>query len=428
MMESQDVTTKIAIPTTMQPSTFDQNEDPEYGRRIPVTLQSVIVSSNRGRSIKKPPPEFVANRVFTRKWFFQRRVDAKFDSSESSPCLSSPVKSPRKVVGKATLPLSPRRQQPPAVPELESVFVPKPIAPQTYFESVLQSRGYSITAVKATECAYYNKVTQLQEASYGSFLVETIRMNDPASLRELLEVGLSPNASNVHNESIVHLACRMGYVDILKTLMDFGCRLQISDDNGRTPLHEACWAASPCFELIEMLLEADRYMLLVADARGRLPLNYVREDNWAAFTRFLMKKKDDLWPDKLLGETAKSGSLFLRERPHSQHIMKNPKRHISIQMARLVAQGKMSPAEVEFLTKGVDAREDDAFNSSDDDVIIEEPDSSNDENDEDCDGKDTNGEDNDDDDDDNSSCISFDEKEMADLLASIGSLDPVDWS
>lgn len=435
-----------------------KNENPEYGRRIPVTLQSVIVSSNRGRHVKKPPPESVAYKVYTRRWFGLRRVDAKFDVPESSlgnntPGLpGSPRRAPMSPRGKVSprnnLVLSPRHintsnNRPPSMPLLQDVFVAKPIAPQTYLKSLLQSRGYSTTAVKATECAYYNKVTQLQQASYGSFMVEVIRANDVAILRELLEVGLSPNASNAHSESIVHLACRMGFVDIVKTLLDFDCRLQISDDAGRTPLHEACWSATPCFDIVERILAADRYMLLVADARGRLPLNYVREENWSAFTRFLMKKKDDLFPDKLFGETSSPSSSsssannnrkkqnfvnnLWREKPNSS-LIRHPKKHISIQMARLVAQGRMSPAEVEFLTKGVKHVRPLHQSDEEEEKLDSEADFADEDDDEEDEAEDDETNDDEEDDSSNGSCISFDEQEMADLLVSIGSIGPVNWT
>lgn len=415
----------------------DDEQGLEYGRRIPATLQSVIVSANRGREIKKPPPETMACKVYSRRWFGLRR-EIKFDLSDSSPTLSSSplrssLSSPRKQTMANKLLASSVRNQLPQVPSIDNasdIFVPKPVAPQPYLETVLQSRGYSTIAIKATECAYYNKVTQLQEASYGSFLVETIRSNNAATLRGLLEVGLSPNASNVHNESIVHLACRMGFVDILKTLMDFECRLQISDDSGRTPLHEACWSTTPCFELVEMILDVDWKMLLVADARGRLPLHYVREDNWSAFTRFFMKRKDNLWPDKFLGGTNNNNndndSLFVKEKPNSRHL-RLPKKQISIQMARLVAQGKMSPAEVQFLTKGVDAKTT-LVSEEEEDLLLNGEDSADFANDDDEKGEEKENNDEDDEDEDESSCVSFDEQEMADLLENIGSIGPVDWS
>jgi hypothetical protein len=41
--------------------------------RIPATLQSVFLASNRGNEVHKPPPDNVAYKVFFRNWFFQRQ-------------------------------------------------------------------------------------------------------------------------------------------------------------------------------------------------------------------------------------------------------------------------------------------------------------------------------------------------------------------
>ena len=143
----------------------------------------------------------------------------------------------------------------------------------------------------------------------------------------------------------------------------------------------------------------------------------MRQDNWTPFTLFLSRNKDTYWPDKLFGRTPESAlkdtAALMLQKPNTQA---TPKHELSIQMARLLAHGKMSPEEVEFLTRPDTVK----MSDSDDDNAS----SSGNDNDDDDDDDDDDSED---DDDSVESEISFDEQEMAELLASIGTTAPVAW-
>ena len=69
-------------------------------------------------------------------------------------------------------------------------------------------------------------------------VIQAIRRNDTSTIRNLLRIGLSPNPCNKFGESVVHMICRCGYVDMLEVFLEFGCNLQVCDDFGRTPLHD----------------------------------------------------------------------------------------------------------------------------------------------------------------------------------------------
>lgn len=43
------------------------------GSRIPATLQMVFLTSNRGKTVNKPPPERVAYKVFLGNWVFKAK-------------------------------------------------------------------------------------------------------------------------------------------------------------------------------------------------------------------------------------------------------------------------------------------------------------------------------------------------------------------
>lgn len=83
---------------------------------------------------------------------------------------------------------------------------------------------------------------------------------------------------------------------MLRVLLDAGSSVQVSDDFGRTPLHDACWTASPNFETISLLLEKDPWLLSITDCRGSTPLGYVRKAHWAVWNGFLGAIIDKYWP------------------------------------------------------------------------------------------------------------------------------------
>ena len=213
---------------------------------------------------------------------------------------------------------------------------------------MFHSRGYSDACYNALETAYFNLPTNLQVASYDVYLIDLVRKRDLATLHEVMQCGISLNPCNSRGESLVHTICRRGDAEALKILVDLGCSLQVSDDYGRTPLHDACWCAAPCFDVIEIILRKDRHLLHITDCRGATPLSYVRKENWADFLTFLGSKKDVYWPprNKNLGAepvpelaTLKSNSLPIPD----------PQDALRPEFASMVASGKMMPHEAEFL-------------------------------------------------------------------------------
>jgi len=96
------------------------------------------------------------------------------------------------------------------------------------------------------------------------------------------------DACNRFGESVLHMACRGAGTLVPYLLQECGLAVNISDDFGRTPLHDACWKAEPNFEVVKLLLTADRHLVAVADSRDSLPLSYVPEDHWAVWCTFLL--------------------------------------------------------------------------------------------------------------------------------------------
>jgi len=235
------------------------------------------------------------------------------------------------------------------------------LSPKDYLDAMLYSRGYSTQCYSTLDTAYFNQPTPLQRASYDLHLLELVRQGQVEAVRDLIEAGVSPNACNAHGESLLHMVCRRGNAPLLRLLLDLGGSLHISDDYGRTPLHDACWTARPNFEIVKALLQVDRHLLHLMDCRGAVPLSYVRKEHWAAWLEFFASHKDVFWPKRDLARRSCSTrtSVVQAEKdedppeltrlPPNSRPLKEPKSSLTPDLAALVAQGRITPLEAKFL-------------------------------------------------------------------------------
>ncbi|KAI2501371.1 hypothetical protein MHU86_13107 [Fragilaria crotonensis] len=217
------------------------------------------------------------------------------------------------------------------------------LSPQVFLDTMLKSRGYSTQNFCSLEGAYYCKPTALQQASYGIRLIEAIRRSDEIVLQKMLQAGLSPNPCNSFGESIVHMLCRRGDYKLLKLFKEHGCSLQVTDDFGRTPLHDACWTTEPPFDIVDMILTTDRRLLHLVDCRGSSPLSYVSRNNWEKWIAYLQSRADTYWPPRNVAKVGdEPAPPFCWEAQHSRPIP-DPPNAISIEAAKtLVSLGEVS--------------------------------------------------------------------------------------
>jgi hypothetical protein len=192
-----------------------------------------------------------------------------------------------------------------------------------------------------------------QTTSYGVSLTKAIRSSDEIQARSLLAAGLHPNACNKFGESIVHAACRRGDFAMLRALLEARSSVQVTDDFGRTPLHDACWTSTPSFDTIRLLLDQDPWLPCIVDCRGSAPLGYVRKAHWALWIGFLGGIADHYWPD--LNEAQnnpKDGGarqivppLALLE-PNSRPLPDPCLNGISLEIIEHLANGSITPQEL----------------------------------------------------------------------------------
>ena len=206
----------------------------------------------------------------------------------------------------------------------------------------MQARGYSKEKYYTLESGYYCRPTEYQESSYGVRVGSAIRFSDSSLLRRLLAAGISPNAYSIYGDSVVHLVCNRGDYSLLKILVEHGGSVSVCDDQGKTPLHDACWSAEPCFELVKFLLELDKHLLSLMDCKGRRPLEYVNDSKYKAWIQFLKANIDHFWP---IGHAAANDFPDLtREGPHS-YPAPDPQHELGLDNVILVANGILEPEE-----------------------------------------------------------------------------------
>lgn len=64
-------------------------------------------------------------------------------------------------------------------------------------------------------------------------------------------------------------------------------------------MHDACWAADPASDTVELVLQQDLTLFQILDCTGHLPLSYIRKEHWTARIQFLDIKEDIHWPSLL---------------------------------------------------------------------------------------------------------------------------------
>lgn len=159
-----------------------------------------------------------------------------------------------------------------------------------------------------------------QIMDYDNELVWAIRNSDLPKIRYLWSTGrrcahylaylsprnyLSPNsctclfnsmsACNRFCESIVHMACRRADRDVIEFILSHGGEIDLVDDYGRTPLHDACWRVSPRFDVVTILMDKNTDLIRYSDARGSTPLKYCREEHWLHWCAYLYNQREKYW-------------------------------------------------------------------------------------------------------------------------------------
>jgi hypothetical protein len=169
-------------------------------------------------------------------------------------------------------------------------------SPQQCLLDTVESYGIQV-AIKASLSVndFFIEYSEEEMNSYASDVLDAIRTRNIDQLRTFLNDGRPLKCSNRFGESLIHLACRRGFVDVVSFLInDAQVPLKVRDDYGRTPLHDALWTCEPNFELVDLILSECPDLLYMKDRRGHTPLCYARREHWSAWNNFLTTRSKHL--------------------------------------------------------------------------------------------------------------------------------------
>lgn len=153
--------------------------------------------------------------------------------------------------------------------------------------------------------AYFAVVTEERIAAHSVKVSEAIRRGNIDKLRQLHEEqGASFDSCNSHGESMMHLACRLGKIEVVEYLMkEAHVSVRARDDQGKTPLHDVCWSNKPNFELVRCIVEQSPELLFISDYRGFAAFTYIPNSCWKEWNEWIesntewleQKVKDSRW-------------------------------------------------------------------------------------------------------------------------------------
>jgi Ankyrin repeats (3 copies) len=170
--------------------------------------------------------------------------------------------------------------------------------PDTYLHTILKGMGVDVQTRPSLEVNdFFIQPTDAHVAAYGSDVVMAVRQEDLDTLRKIHLSGRTLQCCNSFGEGIVHMSCRHGSLKLVRFLVEeAGASLQVRDDCGRTPLHDAFWTLKPEIELVKLIISICPDLLLLKDKRGFTPLAYARRNHWGAWCEFLDQNRDLLTP------------------------------------------------------------------------------------------------------------------------------------
>lgn len=113
-------------------------------------------------------------------------------------------------------------------------------------------------------------------------LLEAVRVNNIDRVRQLLDEGVSPNASDRFKRSALHIATSQNYIDIVRLLLEYHANPNQLDSIGNTPLHLA--SCTRHLEVVTLLIKHGA-STLVTDGKGLHPLAiaYSKLKHWEKY-------------------------------------------------------------------------------------------------------------------------------------------------
>jgi Ankyrin repeats (3 copies) len=178
------------------------------------------------------------------------------------------------------------------------------VSPSTYMTASLENKGVKsrIDRFSLEQAMFFEPY---QESHIRTHVLHVLRTNDLQRLQSLRGMDHDDendpddegergfHARNQLGENLVHIACRLGLdTEMVRFLVqDGGVPLNVRDRFGRSPLHHACMSArGPNFDTVELLLTHSSKLVLFEDDQGKTPFEYIPDQSFDRWTRFLCER------------------------------------------------------------------------------------------------------------------------------------------
>ncbi|KAI2507041.1 hypothetical protein MHU86_7426 [Fragilaria crotonensis] len=176
----------------------------------------------------------------------------------------------------------------------------KPASPMDFIIDAFRANGCDARIQISTMSNLFHTPTDDEIASYHQEVIQAVRDRNIDRLRAYVVEGRNLQCCNRFGESLMHMACRRGFTDVVKFLvLEANCTVFVRDDYGRTAMHDAAWSPEPNFEMLEFLIEQAPELLLMSDVRGHTPFSYVRKEHWQDWIVFLQSHREKLYSSSL---------------------------------------------------------------------------------------------------------------------------------
>lgn len=165
--------------------------------------------------------------------------------------------------------------------------------PSDFALLLCQSSGLDAKIQPTASCDRFNPPTDEEIDNYDLEIMAAVREEKMDVLRTMHESGRCLQCCNRFGESLLHMACRRGFLEVVKFMIEeANVSLYVKDDYGRTPMHDACWAPVPNFPLMKLLIENAPEQIFLSDVRGHTPLSYTRRGDWQEWKKWLVEHQE----------------------------------------------------------------------------------------------------------------------------------------
>lgn len=225
-------------------------------------------------------------------------------------------------------------------------------SPHEYLISMLQRHNIQAKTRPSLSMPkeYFVRPTNQSTENYA-VLSTAVRARDLDLLRTFLKDQPGSHSlycCNKFGESILHMACRRGFTDVVEFLLTEGkTSVRIVDDYGRTPLHDACWTSTHNAEVMNLLIKEAPELLLITDTRGHAPLHYTQRVDYPTWIAYLQKHEAEIVNCIRNAKKHYNDTIVPQSDPANDEHVEREVVHLLNKMANTVAL----PNEVALLSK-----------------------------------------------------------------------------